>query len=215
MKRTKLNIEKKYTPRQLAEAFVFRSELSPTEIQEADDLLRLMRTRSLQQMSEGEKVSLNLLGLKYEMEDYARFEGYDSEKTFGLFVKRYAKEIQRKNYELADDLGMDSTRFSQIINGKIIPSEKIVFRLEYHSNNIIPGSLWLEVLQKEIAYRAEQDVETRKSEYKIVKKRMDLGKKIGFIANKTSDVQKRVKEFSSALVASDVSVSYKAKKRTR
>ena len=177
--------------------------------------MRLMRTRSLQQMSEGEKVSLNLLGLKYEMEDYARFEGYDSEKTFGLFVKRYAKEIQRKNYELADDLGMDSTRFSQIINGKIIPSEKIVFRLEYHSNNIIPGSLWLEVLQKEIAYRAEQDVETRKSEYKIVKKRMDLGKKIGFIANKTSDVQKRVKEFSSALVASDVSVSYKAKKRTR
>ena len=110
---------------------------------------------------------------------------------------------------------MDSTRFSQIINGKIIPSEKIVFRLEYQSNNIIPGSLWLEVLQKEIAYRAEQDVETRKSEYKIVKKRMDLGKKIGFIANKTSDVQKRVKEFSSALVASDVSVSYKAKKRTR
>jgi len=72
MKRAKLNIEKKYTPRQLAEAFVFRSELSPTEIQEADDLLRLMRTRSLQQMSEGEKLAMDLLSLKYRIEEFVK-----------------------------------------------------------------------------------------------------------------------------------------------
>ena len=211
MKKKNIDISKKYSPSQLAEAFVFRSELRSKEKVEADNALRAFRKKGVEEMSEGQKLSMDLLGLKYEMEDYAKNMYHDLEKSFGMFVKKYAKIIHRKNYELADDLGLDDTRFSQIVNGKIIPSEKIVYRLEYHSDNIIPGIVWLEILHKDIEYKAEQDIKTRTSEYKTVKKRMDISHKIGFVTNKTKDVQERVKELSCAIVSNNATTGYTTK----
>lgn len=209
MTKKKTDISKKYTPRELAESFVFRTELTHKEKEESDNALRTLRKKAVTEMSEGQKLSMNLLGLKYEMEDYAKTQVHDLGKTFGMFIKKYAKIIQRKNYELADDLGIDETRFSQIVNSKIIPGEKIVYRLEYHSDNIIPGIVWLEILHKDIEHKAEQDIKTRTSEYKTVKKRMDISShKIGFVANKTKDVQERVKELSSTLVSGNATTGY-------
>lgn len=193
MKKIKTAITKKYTPSELADAFVFRSKLNAKEKEEADTTLRNLRKKAIANMSEGQKLTMDLLSLKYQMEDYIKATTYDTENTFGNYIKRYAKTIQRKNYELANDLGIDETRFSQIVNGHLLPSEKLVYRLEYHCNNIIPGMLWLAVLHKDVEQKASQDTATRQAEYKSVKKHLSLLDKVSFVTSKKADVQLRAK----------------------
>lgn len=193
-------ITKKYTPSELAETFVFRNKLKAKEKAEADDALRTLREKAIANMSEGQKLTMNLLSLKYQMEDYIKATNYDAENTFGNYIKRYAKTIQRKNYELANDLGVDETRFSQIVNSHLLPSEKLVYRLEYHCNNIIPGMLWLAVLHKDVEQKALQDTATRAAEYKSVKKHLSLLDKVSFVTSKKKEVQLRAKNTTGNVI---------------
>lgn len=196
MKKKSIKLNRKYTAQELADSFVFRSELNTTEKVVADNTLKALRNKTADEMSDSLKLSMNLMSLKYQMEDYAKGIELNTENSFGLFLKKYAKTIRRKNYELANDLGMDVTRFSQIVNGYIIPSEKIIYRLEYHSDNLIPGIVWLGILHKDIERKAEKDTKIRTAEYKTVKNRIDIGKKIEFVSNNDKDIQHRIKSFN-------------------
>lgn len=203
MKKMKSVITKKYSPSELAESFVFRNKLSVKEKEEADNSLSALRKKAIASMSEGQILSMELISLKYQMEDYIKSNDYSSENTFGNYIKRYAKIIERKKYELASDLGIDETRFSQIINGHLLPSEKLVYRLEYHCNHLIPGKLWLAVLHKDVEQKTLQDTATRDAEYKNVKKHLNLVGKVGFVSSKKSRVQLSSKSDFTNVIYSD------------
>lgn len=201
MKKKKVDIFKKYSPQELVDSFVFRSTLTDKQKEDSFNALRELRKKSQAKMTEGQKMSMRLGGLKYQMEDAVKEKMYDPSTSFGSYLLKYAKTIGRKNKELANDLVIDETRFSQIVNGHILPNEKIVYRLEFHSDNTIPAKIWLDVLQRDIENKVDHDLEIRKAEYLNVVHRIDLSNTKIFVASKKADVVLRVKQIAEKIIA--------------
>lgn len=88
------------------------------------------------------------LQLKFQLQTFLE-EETDSILNFGFFLQEYINRTQKKNKEFADEISFNYTELSQVINRKRKPSEKLIFRLEIHSNQIFPASLWFSVLEKE------------------------------------------------------------------
>ena len=63
-------LSQKFTPKELAEAFVFPVKLSPKQQRVADQQLADARKKSLEKMTEEERLTGNLMGLKFRMEDF-------------------------------------------------------------------------------------------------------------------------------------------------
>jgi hypothetical protein len=211
MSAKKINITKKYSSKELAESFVFRSNLTSAEKTDSDNALNALRKKVKSEMSEGQRIQMQLLSLKYQMEDWAKTPIYDIDKSFGSFVRMYAKTIRRKNYELANDLGLDETRFSQIINNHVLPNEKLVYRFELHSDNLIPASVWLDIIQKDIENEIKSDLITRKSEYTHVKNRISFSDKIQMVDCKISDVTYKINQLKE-MVANEPKQNYNKRK---
>lgn len=124
---------KKYGPEELAESFVFRVKLSKKEKKEADAELKKILDERRTNMPEKQKLLMQLMSLKFRMDDYYAGHSYQTESSFGNFLKEYLKLTNKKNKEFANDLGIEETELSQLINDHRRPSEKILVRLELHS----------------------------------------------------------------------------------
>lgn len=150
MKSNKLN--EKYTDKELADSFVFRNDLSQKEKEQADIDLKEMRNKLRGEVSSEKRLLGNLLQLKYQIEDYLKSPNYDSKQSFGFFLRSYLDILNMKNKEFARDISIAETELSQILNQHRKPNEKIIIRLEIHSNKIIPAITWYRLLEKQRAY---------------------------------------------------------------
>jgi hypothetical protein len=150
MKNRKLN--EKYTDKELAESFVFRDDLSPEEKKQSDADLREIRNKLRSKVTPKQMLLSRLLQLKYQIEDYLKNPNYDAERSFGFFLRSYLDTLGKKHKEFASDISINETELSQILNQHRNPSEKIIIRLEIHSNKIIPAITWFRLLEKQRGY---------------------------------------------------------------
>ncbi|MDF3029357.1 MAG: hypothetical protein K0S23_3664 [Fluviicola sp.] len=162
MKKTKLN--DKYTDKELAESFVFRSKLTPAQKAESNEELSAKRKQLRQSVTPKEVLLSRLLQLKYQMEDYLENPNYDNTRSFSFFLKGYVEMLNKKNKEFADDIDINQTELSQILNNHRSPSEKVIIRLEIHSNKIIPAIIWHRLIEKEKEYQIINNSELRARE---------------------------------------------------
>lgn len=165
---------KKYTSKELADAFVFRTKLSPAQRKKSDIQLNEMRKAVQKHITPKQLLLSRLLQLKYQIEDYLKNATYDMNLSFGYFLREYVKSVNKKNKDFADDIGIDETELSQILNKHRNPSEKIMIRLELHSNKTIPAITWLRLLEKEKEHEMLNDTIIRRTESKYVKNRLQL-----------------------------------------
>jgi hypothetical protein len=142
-------LSKEFTSKELAEAFVFPVKLSLKEQREADQKLAEARKRSLEKMTEKERLTGNLMGLKFRMEDYFKSDKFNSEYSFAYFLKLYIELLGRKRREFAGEIGIDETLLSQFINKHRMPPDYMPIRLELHSNNLVLAEYWLRVVEKD------------------------------------------------------------------
>jgi len=170
MKTEKLN--KKYTPSELADAFVFRNTLTDKQKEEARKQLAEARKKVKEKTTDTQKLYARILQLRYQMEDYAKSSTYDEKQNFASFLRTYIKLNYKINKEFADDIHINETELSQILNKHRDPSENIIIRLELHSNNVIPAVSWFKLLEKEKLYELETDTSLREQEEKYVKRRL-------------------------------------------
>jgi hypothetical protein len=84
---------KEFTPKELADAFVFPVKLSPKQQRVADQKLAEARKRSLEKMTEKERLTGNLMGLKFRMEDYFKSDKLNSEYSFAYFLMLANKAV--------------------------------------------------------------------------------------------------------------------------
>lgn len=159
MKDKELNEE--YTDKELAASFVFRNDLSKKEKEQADIDLKEMRNKLRGKVTPEKRLLGHLLQLKYQIEDYLKSPNYDSKRSFGFFLRSYLDALNKKNKEFARDISVAETELSQILNQHRKPSEKIIIRLEIHSNKIIPAITWFRLLEKQRAYEILTDKELR------------------------------------------------------
>lgn len=162
-------LKKKYTDKELAESFVFRNKLTPNQKEVSDKLLKEMRGKIQSEITPKQLLLSRLLQLKYQIEDYLENPTYDAQRSFGFFLRSYLEMLNKKNYEFANDIGIKEAELSQILNKHRKPSEKIMVRLEIHSNEIIPAITWFKLLEKENEYEFSTNNTLRVSEKEHVR----------------------------------------------
>jgi len=161
----------KYTPEELADAFVFPIELSPIQKKIASKELAAARKKSQKEMTPDTKLSLQLYGLRFQLEDYLQNKDFDPALTFGFFLKQYVNLLRIKRKEFAYEISIDEALLSQFINMHRLPPEYIAIRLEIHSNNIIPAILWYKLVEKAREHELQTNKELRKKQHKYVLKK--------------------------------------------
>ena len=165
---------KKYTPEEIADAFVFPVTLTAKQQQEAATQLSEHREKQRAGMTDAEKMHFKLSQLKFRLEDYINSEQYDPQYSFGYFLEQYLEITNRKKKEFAGDIQIHETQLSQILKGRRYANDSIMIRLELHSNNIIPAIAWFKLLEKEKGHQLKTDRSLRDKERQYVTNNMQL-----------------------------------------
>jgi len=159
---------KKYGPEELANGFVFPVKLTAKQKKEAAEQLSAARKKSQESMTEETKMSLRLYHLRFRIEDYLESKAFNPELTFGSFLKKYVELLEMKRKDFADEISIDETMLSQLINNHRQPPDYIAIRLEIHSNNNIPAAYWIRLVEKQRLHEITTDKELRKKEKQFV-----------------------------------------------
>jgi hypothetical protein len=170
MKMEKLN--NKYSRKEQVESFVFRTKLTAKQKQKAENELKIARAKTKLLQNDNQVLYAKVLQLKFLMEDYTKSSNYDKELSFAYFLRKYIHLNYKLNKRFAQDIELDETELSSILNRGRMPSKKTIIRLELHSNNTIPAVSWYKLLEKEKEFILQNDVELRSKESKYVKNRL-------------------------------------------
>ena len=165
-------IEKKYKPEEIAESFVFSGETKGRS--ERLEAFQQFRSKANAKQSEKDKIIAQLLQLKFQIEDYIKSEAFDQSQHFGFFLKEYITRLDKKSKEFATEIDVDPTELSLIINKHREPSEKLIIRLEIHSNKSFPAIMWFKLIEKEKAYQLIHNKDIRNREKTHVKQRLSF-----------------------------------------
>jgi plasmid maintenance system antidote protein VapI len=157
-------------PEELANSFVFPVKLTAKQKKEAAEQLAAARKKNKETLTEETKNSLQLYHLRFVIEDYLDGkEEFNPEFTFGFFLKKYVELLEKKRKDFAEDISIDETLLSQLINNHRMPPDYITIRLELHSDNIIPATYWIRLIEKQRLHEITTDIELRKKEKKFVR----------------------------------------------
>lgn len=170
-------LSKKFTSEELADAFVFPVKLTAKQKKVAAEQLAASRKKSQAEMTEETKFGLTAFHIRFRIEDYLESKEFDPELTFGSFLKKYIELLEKKRKEFAEEISIDETLLSQLINGHRYPPDYITIRLEIYSDNIIPATLWLRLVEKQRIHEIANNKELRKKEKPFVRKKEPTRKK--------------------------------------
>jgi plasmid maintenance system antidote protein VapI len=167
-------LEKQYSPSELAESFVFPGATNEKQREGQLQAFREFRKGAAAKLTEKDKLILVLLQLKFQMEDYILKEPFSSTYHFGFFLKEYISRLNKRNKDFAEEISIDPTELSLIINRHRPPTEKLIIRLEIHSNKNFPAVLWFRLMEKEREHELMHDTELRSKESKHVKHKLEF-----------------------------------------
>jgi hypothetical protein len=160
---------KKHSNKELAEAHVFPSQLTPAEKEAAESEFSRFRLQKLKNRSDTEEHYSRLMQLKYIMEDYTNSREYKEEYTFSYFLNRYLITLNKRKTQFSKEIDLHTAQLSRLLNDKDGPSQRIFVRLEIHSNNVIPAIDWFRVYEKQVELELLKNKKIRKEEAKHVK----------------------------------------------
>lgn len=164
---------KQYTPEELAESFVFPVKYTAKQQEQANRDLAAARKKSQAAMTEEVKIELDLLQLRFQLQDYLK-GAYDPALNFGHFLERYLMIIHKKKKEFAQEIQIHETLLSHLINNRREPNDSIIIRLELHSNKIIPAIYWYKLAEKAKEHQIRTDNSLRDKERPFVTHSLQL-----------------------------------------
>lgn len=153
-----------FSEQELVEAAVFSHGLSKAEKEKADEEIKALRMRRLRDMSDQQKMYADLIRLRIKIEDAIESEAYSSDQSFGYFLKRYLKIINKTQRAFSRDIGLHYTKLNRILKDKEDPNIPLVHRLEKHSGKTISAVLWWKLLVKKVEHFIREDKETKEEE---------------------------------------------------
>lgn len=167
-------LEQEFSHEEIAESYIFPDTSSKEQRAHALELVQAYRKKRTAKQTANDKLSLQILQLKFLMEDYISKNEYNNKFKFGFFLKEYISTLELKNKDFADDICIKPTELSHYISNRRKPNEELIIRLELHSNKNIPAIYWYKILEKENEYEITHDLEIRKQEQKKVKNRLEF-----------------------------------------
>jgi hypothetical protein len=166
--------DKNYTDQELAEAYIFPSELSEEEKKIADAELKKLRFEQLYKMTDAQKRTADLLRLKFQIEEYLKKGSYSEAFSFAAFLQDYIRIVGKKQIEFAFEINLHPTKLSSILTNKIDPNIALTYRLEKHSNDTIPALFWWRLWIKKIENDIVNDTEMKKREGNKVRSSLSI-----------------------------------------
>lgn len=167
-------VTKKHTPKEIAESLVFPGNYTKKKQAGLLDDFRAIRKQISGKQTPGKKLKSQLLQLKFSIEDFLQSRNPGRELYFGYFLKEYIFRIDRNSKEFAMEIDVNPTELSQIINRHRKPTDKLIYRLDIHSNKIFPATIWFAVLEKERAFELSQNKSIIDNERVHVKHKLEF-----------------------------------------
>jgi len=167
-------LRKQYTDEEIAESMLIPKDLTPEELQKANEELLAFRFKLLKEQTEEQRLYAELLRFKYLLEDYLKISTFDESKTFGKHLEKYIHILKRTPKQLSEDLGIPYIHFNRLINDKEEPSIELIYRLEKHAANLIPALYWWKLVAKKQEHFIKQDIQTRQKEGAKVKNALEI-----------------------------------------
>ena len=115
----------------------------------SENAVKTQRAQIKESYSPDQVLLANLLQLKFKLEDYLNQEVFNETQSFGFYLRSYLHILGKKNNIFANEIDINVTELSQILNKHRNPSEKVLIRIELHSNGIFPAILWHRLIEKE------------------------------------------------------------------
>jgi plasmid maintenance system antidote protein VapI len=168
------DLSQKYDEKEIAESFVFPGSKNEKQRQSQLEAFREYRQKIDNSSTQEDRLRILLLQLKFQIEDYIGSKDFSKTQTFSFFLKEYILRLDKKNKEFAEEIDIDPTELSQIINHHRYPSQKLIIRLEIHSNKNFPALMWFKLIEKEKAYEIAHDKNIRAQESKHVKQKLEF-----------------------------------------
>ena len=109
-----------------------------------------------------------VFSLKFRIQDSLKAKTYISEHSFGSFLNIYLGLLKSNIKELATNISIGERFLNKLIDGQKWLPGNIAIRLELHSNNIIPATLWFKLAAKQRLHVIENDSKLRKNQKKYV-----------------------------------------------
>ncbi len=160
---------KNLSPDEIADSYILSEKISEKERIEILKELGEENKKSLSNLSNEQRILSAILQLRFQIEDYLKKKVYDPETTFSFFLKEYISRLQLKNKDFAEQIGMEPSELSHILNNHRKPNDKILIRLELHSNKNIDAVLWYKILEKDKEYELITNCNLREEEKQYVK----------------------------------------------
>lgn len=160
----------KYGAEELAGSFVFPAENSGRVEANSTKRLQEILAERRASLTPAKKQKMQLMQLRFQIEDYLKEKTFNRQKTFGFFLKSYVTIINKKSNEFAREIDIKPAELSQYINDHRTPPKPVIIRLEIHSQNIIPAIHWYKLAENKKLHELMNDKSLRREQKKYVKK---------------------------------------------
>ena len=128
-----------------------------------DDFQAILLNKS-RKRTENQKRKIDLLSVKYQMEDYINSETSDV-RPVGDFLKTILKLLHLQQNKFADYIGLKPSNFSKLLNGErsINYDLALIFGRIFNHDPM----LWIEIQAKNEISRLEQSDRKKYSDYSL------------------------------------------------
>jgi hypothetical protein len=167
-----MKAQKKLSNKELAESYVFPNVLTGKEKAKADQEFLTLRMQMLGKRTDEQKLYADVLQLKYKLEDYLSSPVYSHKFTFGYFLMEYLRILNKKQVDFAKEIDINMSRLNRILKDTDDPNKQLMYRLEYHSDKLIPALTWWRLMEKSAEFALLNDKKTQKEEYAKVKNKL-------------------------------------------
>jgi len=162
-------LSKNLSKEELVESFVFRGTLSGDEKKKADEEFLRLRLQKLKNKSDSQILKGELIRMKLLMQDYFDQNIYEEGYSFSMQLKKYIEILKITHTLFASDIDIHKTKLSRLLNAREHPNIELMYRLEKHSDTIIPATYWYKLHSLMLENEIKIDDKKRAAEYKRVK----------------------------------------------
>lgn len=162
-------LKKKYTDEEIAEGFMIPDTLTEEEQAFSDQAFRQMRFELLNNRTEQEHLISEVTRLRISIKKYLEEDIYSPLFSFGQVLGKYIALLKVSKKQFSEDVAIHYTKLSRILNEKEEPNIGFIYRLECHSDELIPAVDWWHLTIRKQEHLIKIDDERKRIERLKVK----------------------------------------------
>jgi hypothetical protein len=167
-------LKDKYTDKEIAEGFMIPQTMTKEELEISNEEFRQIRFRLLNNRTEKQRLMSEITRLRISIKIYLEQEIYSPLYNFGKILEEYISLLKINKKRFSEDIDIHYTKLSRILNEREEPNVSFIYRLESHSDELIPAIYWWKLMIRKQEYLIDSDRDTRKIEGLRVKNKLKV-----------------------------------------